>query len=123
MLTKNSDSACVKHDISDIKLMLKNSSAQEKLERNQEEVKNYLNFFRFFVFELLVSKRSKETQKFKFSSKVAKFTEKIRIDLTIIFCSYDFFVQFLVFEIFPFEMHSGLKKKFGEKKFVLRTLA
>ena len=94
MLTKNSDSACVKHDISDIKLMLKNSSAQEKLERNQEEVKNYLNFFRFFVFELLVSKRSKERQKFKFSSKVAKFTEKIRIDLTIILRTNDFLVRF-----------------------------
>ena len=28
---------CVKHDISDIKLMLENISSQEKLERNQEE--------------------------------------------------------------------------------------
>ena len=33
----NADSARVKHDISDIKLMLKNLSSQDKLERNQEE--------------------------------------------------------------------------------------
>ena len=31
-------SACVKHDFSDIKLMLTNLSSEEKLEINQEEV-------------------------------------------------------------------------------------
>ena len=35
--SSNADTACVKHGISDIKLMLKNVSSQEKLERNQEE--------------------------------------------------------------------------------------
>ena len=33
----NADRACVKHDISDIKLILKNVSSQEKFERNKEE--------------------------------------------------------------------------------------
>ena len=33
----NADSACVKHDISDIKLMLKNLPSQEKLKRKQED--------------------------------------------------------------------------------------
>ena len=33
----NADRVCVKHDISDIKLLFKNVSSQEKLERNQEE--------------------------------------------------------------------------------------
>ena len=33
----NADNACVKNYISDIKLMLKNVSSQEMLERNQEE--------------------------------------------------------------------------------------
>ena len=32
----NADTSCVKHGISDIKLMLKNLSSQEKLESNQE---------------------------------------------------------------------------------------
>ena len=52
-------------------------------------------------------------RKIRFSSKVAKFARKIGIDLKIIFCLNDFFVQFLVlkynrFYIFPFAMHSGL---------------
>ena len=36
----NADSACVKHDISDMKLMHKDFSSQEKLKRNQEEASN-----------------------------------------------------------------------------------
>ena len=39
-------------------------------------------------------------RKIKFSSKVAKFAGKIGIELTLIYCMYDFFfVRFLVFEI------------------------
>ena len=35
--SSNADSACLKHDIADIKLMLKNVSSQKKLKRNQEK--------------------------------------------------------------------------------------
>ena len=35
--SSNADSSCVKHDISDIKLMLKNLPSQEKLKRKQED--------------------------------------------------------------------------------------
>ena len=46
-----------------------------------------------------VKKVQKDAQKIKFSSKVTKFSRKIGIDLTIIFCKNDFLVRFWVFEI------------------------
>ena len=44
-------------------------------------------------------KVQKVAQRITFFSKVAKFAEKIRIDLTIFFSMNDFLVRFLVFEI------------------------
>ena len=58
--------------------------------------------------------------KIQFSSKVAKFVGKIGIEQTLIFCTNDFFVRFLVlwydrFCIFPFVMHSGLSRNLKKK--------
>ena len=64
----------------------------------QTKEKLYLRFFRYLVFELLASKRlTKDSQKIRFSSNVAKFTGKIRIDLTMIFRTDDFFCAILSF--------------------------
>ena len=50
----------------------------------------------------------KDAQKIKFPSKVAKLAGKIRIDLTVIFRIHDFFVRFLVFEIWSILYFSHL---------------
>ena len=57
---------------------------------------NEKSSFRFLVFELLVAKRDHHLAK-KNRSKVAKFTGKMLIDLTMIFCIIDFFCAILSF--------------------------
>ena len=52
------------------------------------------------VFELWASKRGvMGAQKINFSLKVAKFSGKMEINLTVIFCLNDFFVRLLIFKI------------------------
>ena len=51
----------------------------------------------FLVFELLVAKEVNIRLQNKNGSKVAKFTVKMRIDLTMIFLFLSFFVRLIVF--------------------------
>ena len=67
-----------------------------------ETIKNVLEKSCHIIsyFWVIVSQKiQKDAQQIKFSSKVTKFSEKIRIDLIMIFTSIVFFVWLLVFEI------------------------
>ena len=69
----------------------------KNLECAESNEKSCAIFFRFVVFELLAAKELPIRLQIKNYTKVAKFTEKIGIDLTTIFRTIDIFFAIISF--------------------------